>query len=83
VSAERACPVCGWQLFSDELWILSESEAEDHARRLEQAQRLWQEAVARFQRGEFGTGASAIPTFRAYLERIGEVLKRLRSHFKR
>ena len=69
-SGEATCPVCGWQLFG-ELQLIPESEAQDHARRLAQAQRQWQDALARFQNGHFGSDESALPALRTYLEQLG------------
>ena len=67
-AGEPACPVCGWQLFTADLLLLSESEVEDHAQRLAQAQRQWQDALARFRQGAFGTDESGL---RAHLQRLG------------
>jgi len=70
-AGEPACPVCGWQLFSDEYVLLSEAEAQAQGRRLDQARHQWQEALARFQKGEFGTDATALSVLRTHLERLG------------
>jgi len=51
--------------------LLPESQAQAHAQRLAQAQRLWQEALARFQNGHFGSDESALHAFRTHLEQLG------------
>jgi hypothetical protein len=70
-AGDPACPVCGWQLFSDDYLLLSDAEAQAQSRRLDQARRQWQQALARFQQGEFGADETALPTLRAHLEQLG------------
>jgi hypothetical protein len=70
-AGDPACPVCGWQLFSDDYLLLPDAEAQAQSRRLDQARRQWQQALARFQQGEFGTDETALPTLRAHLEQLG------------
>ena len=68
---ERVCPVCGWKLFSEEYLLLTETEAQAEAERLTQAQKQWQDAIARFQKGEFGSNESAFTSLRIHLEQLG------------
>jgi hypothetical protein len=68
---ELVCSVCGWQLFSEEYLLLTETEAQAEAERLTQAQKQWQDAIARFQKGEFGSNESAFTSLRIHLEQLG------------
>jgi len=70
-AGDPACPVCGWQLFSDDYLLLPDAEAQAQSRRLDQARRQWQQALARFQQGEFGADETALPTLRTHLEQLG------------
>ena len=68
---QQTCQVCGWFLFSEDLLLLSEAEVKAEKARLSKAKQDWQEAIARFQKGDMGADESAIPSLRSYLEQLG------------
>jgi hypothetical protein len=65
-TGESICPVCGWELFAKEILLLNKSQVQTYEARLHHAHQQWQEALARFQKGEMD-----IPNLRSHLQSLG------------